>query len=130
MLVKGAIVSLYLRPKYTLYCYEFLVDLGDPFTYILQNYFADTGADCPGVSKVILKDMMTSSNGNIFRVTDHLCGEFTDDRTPHKGQWRGALMFSVICAWINGWVKNGEAGDLRRHRTQYDVTKEMAKIHR
>ena len=36
--------------------------------------------------------------------------------SPHKGQWRGALMFSLICACINGWVNNGEAGDLRRHR--------------
>ena len=42
--------------------------------------------------------------------------------SPHKGQWRGALMFSLICAWINGWVSNREAGDLRRHRTHYDVT--------
>ena len=35
--------------------------------------------------------------------------------SPHKGQWRGALMVSLICASINGWVNNGEAGDLRRH---------------
>ena len=51
---------------------------------------------------------MTSSNGNIFRVTDPLCGEFTGHRwIPRtKGQWRGALMFSLICAWINGWVNN------------------------
>ena len=42
--------------------------------------------------------------------------------SPHKGQWRGAMMFSLICAWINGWVTNGEAGDLRRHRAHYDVT--------
>ena len=41
--------------------------------------------------------------------------------SPHKGQWRGALMFSLICAWINSWVNNGEASYLRRHRTQYDV---------
>ena len=41
--------------------------------------------------------------------------------SPHKGQWRGALMFSLICVWINGWVNNGEAGDLRRHRAHYDV---------
>ena len=34
--------------------------------------------------------------------------------SPHKGQWRWALMFSLICTWINGWVNNGEAGDLRR----------------
>ena len=41
--------------------------------------------------------------------------------SPHKGQWRGALMFSLIRAWINGWVNNGEAGDLRRYRAHYDV---------
>ena len=41
--------------------------------------------------------------------------------SPHKGQWRGALMFSLICAWINGWVNNRETGDLRRHRAHYDV---------
>ena len=38
-----------------------------------------------------------------------------------KGQWRGALMFSLICTPINGWVNNGEAGDLRRNRAHYDV---------
>ena len=66
---------------------------------------------------------MTSSNGDIFRVTDHLCGEFTGPRwnSPHKGKWRGALMFSLICVSINGWVNNGVAGDLRRHRPHYDV---------
>ena len=41
--------------------------------------------------------------------------------SPHKGQWRGALMFSLICAWINGWVNNREACDLRRHHAHYDV---------
>ena len=40
---------------------------------------------------------------------------------PHKGQWRGALMFSLICVWINVWVNNCEAGDLRRYRSHYDV---------
>ena len=30
-------------------------------------------------------------------------------------------MFSLIYAWINGWVNNGKAGDLRRHRAYYDV---------
>ena len=41
--------------------------------------------------------------------------------SPHKGQWRGALMFSLICAWMNGWVNNREAGDLRGHCAHYDV---------
>ena len=42
--------------------------------------------------------------------------------SPHKGQWRGALMFSLICAWMNVWASNRDAGDLRRHRANYDVT--------
>ena len=41
--------------------------------------------------------------------------------SPHKGQWRRALMFSLICAWINGWVNNREADDFGRHRPYYDV---------
>ena len=41
---------------------------------------------------------------------------------PQKDQWRGALMFSFICVWINGWVNNRKAGDLRRYRAHYDVT--------
>ena len=42
---------------------------------------------------------------------------------------RGPLMFSLICAWIDGWVNNGEAGDLRRYRAHYDVI-EMDKYFR
>ena len=40
----------------------------------------------------------------------------------HKGRWRRALMFSLICAWMNSWVNNHKAGDMRRHRAHYDVT--------
>ena len=40
--------------------------------------------------------------------------------SPHKGQWRGALMFSLICVWINDWVNSREAGDMRRHYAHYD----------
>ena len=42
--------------------------------------------------------------------------------TPHKGQWRGALMFSLVCVWINNWVNDREAGDLRCYRGHYDIT--------
>ena len=42
--------------------------------------------------------------------------------SPHKGQWRRAFMFSLICAWITGWINNSEAGVLRRHCGHYDVT--------
>ena len=39
----------------------------------------------------------------------------------HKGHWCGALKFSFVCAWINGWVNNRKDGDLRRHRAHYNV---------
>ena len=42
--------------------------------------------------------------------------------SPHKGQWRGALMFSLICTWFNSWVNNRQAGDLRCRHAHYDVT--------
>ena len=42
--------------------------------------------------------------------------------STHKDQRRGAWMFPSICAWINGWAKNQEADDLRRHRAHYDVS--------
>ena len=61
--------------------------------------------------------MMIPSNGIIFRVTGPFWGEFIG----HKGQWRGALMFSLIWDWTNGWANNRGAGDLRRHGVHYDV---------
>ena len=73
-----------------------------------------------------VSSMMTSSNGDIFCVTGYWPFVYGIHRSPmnspHKGHWRGALMFSFICAWINGWVNYGEASDLRRHRAHYDVT--------
>ena len=42
--------------------------------------------------------------------------------SPHKGQWRGPLMFSFKCARMNAWVNNREARDFRRHPAHYDVT--------
>ena len=41
---------------------------------------------------------------------------------PVEFQWRRALMFSLICARINGWGNNPDAGDLRLYHDHYDVT--------
>ena len=69
---------------------------------------------------VIYRNTMTSSNGNIFRVTGPLCWEFTGPGELPT-QRPVTRMLSLICVWINGWVNNHEAGDLRRHRGHYDV---------
>ena len=71
------------------------------------------------LSKNLRKLKMTSSNGNWPFV---LGIRRSPVNYPHKSQWCGALMFSFICAWMNGWVNNREAGCLRRHRAHYDVT--------
>ena len=66
--------------------------------------------------------MITSSNGNILRVTGRVTGIHQwPVNSPHKGQWRRALMCSFIGAWINDWVNNREDGDLRLHHAHYDV---------
>ena len=43
-------------------------------------------------------------------------------KSPHNGRWCGALMFSLICAWINGWVNNREADDLTCYNPHCNVT--------
>ena len=67
---------------------------------------------------------MTPLSGNIFRVSSHLCGEFTGPRWNPRTKASEAELwfFSLICVWINGWVNNRKAGDLRRHRAHYDVS--------
>ena len=59
---------------------------------------------------------MTSSNGNIFCITGHLCSKFTGHRwiPCTKASDVELWCFSLICTWINGWINNHEAG--------YDVT--------
>ena len=57
-----------------------------------------------------------------FRVTGPLCGEFIGlSEFPTQRPVARTLMFSLICVWINGWVNNREAGDLRRHWGRCDV---------
>ena len=66
---------------------------------------------------------MTSLSGNIFRVTGPLCGEFTGHRwiPLTKASDVGLWCFLWSAPWINDWVNNREAGDLRHHRAHYDV---------
>ena len=57
-----------------------------------------------------------------FSASPAICaGKRSPVNPAHKGQWRGALMLSLVGAWIYGLVNNRDAGDLRRHRAHYDV---------
>ena len=67
--------------------------------------------------------MMTSSNGNISALWPFVSGfHRCPVESSHKDQWRGALVFSLICAWTNGCASNRDAGDLKRHHVHYGVT--------
>ena len=67
--------------------------------------------------------MTTSLKGTIFRVPGLLRGESTGHRwIPLTEASNAALIFSLICAWINCRANNREAGDLICHHVHYDVT--------
>ena len=91
--------------------------INDPVQHIITSRWAESW-------------LMTSSNGNIFRVTGHLCGEFTGHRWIPRTKASDAELwfFSLICACINGWVINRKAGDSRRHHTHYEVTVMITKM--
>ena len=64
--------------------------------------------------------MMTwSSTGSIFRVTGPLCVNMSPVNSSHGGQWRSALVFSLMCA--NSWENHRVSSDFRRYRAHYDV---------
>ena len=92
----------------------------DIFVFPVNLLSTKTDVWCHSMHFPFEYHMMTSSNGNIFSVTRPLWGAPVN--SPHKGQWRGALVFSLICAWGNGWANLRDAGDLRRNLAHYAVT--------
>ena len=74
------------------------------------------------VTQIFIQWMMTSSSGNIFRVTGHLCGEFTGPG-EFPTQRPVARSFDVFFDLrVNKRLsKHSWAGDLRRYRVHYDV---------
>ena len=98
------------------------------YPFILPEFYPNAKAEqlskCQWIDP---EHMMTSSNGKFFPVTG-LCVRRihrSPVNSPHKGQWRGALMVSLICAC--GWVNNRDFGELRRHRAHYYVTVMVSK---
>ena len=72
---------------------------------------------------VVLCDSLVDPHDDVIKSFSTLlvpCEGWPVD-SPHKGQWRGTLRFSLICAWTNGWTNNRDAGDLRRHDAHCDL---------
>ena len=96
------------------YCFE---NIGDGINeYSLKANWICCCLDNPGYTNTWWRHQMETASALLA-----LCAG-NSPVTAHKCQWRGALMLSLICARINGWLNNREAGDLRRHRAHYDVT--------
>ena len=85
---------------------------------------------CQGnTTDINLPGILASSNDDVVKCKQFPCYwpfvrgiHWSPVNSPHKGQRCGALMFSLICAWTNGWANHRDIGDLRRHHTHYDVT--------
>ena len=80
-------------------------------------------SNCPEIHSILLKYLFRApvSYATVIIHDDvikckHFPRYWPPVNSPHKGQWRGAVMFSLICAWMNGWVNTRKAGDLRRNR--------------
>ena len=102
------------------------------WTHIKNRYLGHTRCNGPQVNtkwphwwSVIIG----SGNGQVWennRWSTYICRHIPHMKLWYRvlfflKVWRGALMFSLICVWINGWVNNREAVDLRRYRGHYDV---------
>ena len=75
------------------------------------------GLDLPSASSWWRHQMETfSALLTICAGNSPVPGEFPAQRPVTR-----SFDVSLICARINGWVDNSEAGDLRRHRVHYDV---------
>ena len=100
--------------------------IGSVFTVYLPSWY-DNFIDWAD-HEISWFHMMTSSNENFPRYWPFVRGIHRSPAgSPHKGQWRGSLMFSLVCGWTNGWVNSRDSGDLRRHRAQYDVIQMILK---
>ena len=88
-------------------------------SWILVNIWSDNGLFQDGTKSSSWRNQMET----FFALLAHCEGNPpVTGGFPHKGQWRRALMLSLICAWTNGRANNRDACDLRRHRANYDVT--------
>ena len=93
----------------------------DVYTIVFSTQL-QTGWQLAWVSSIVLS--WWRHQKEIFSALLAICAgnSSVPGEVPHKGQWRGALMFSLIWIWINGWVNNREADDLRHHDAHYNVS--------
>ena len=93
------------------------------YTFYTTEWFIALLWKIPDISATIYHIRWWRHQTETFSALQAICAGIhrSPVNSPHKGQWRGALMFSLTSAWINGWVNNGQAGDWRCHRAHYDA---------
>ena len=92
--------------------------------HFLQSKYVQCHTIMQDCALLCRRCIMTSSNGNIFRITGPWWGESNGHQRIPLTRASGAELsyFIFICAWTSsGWANNRDAGDLRRHRAHYDV---------
>ena len=112
----------------------------DTFSYICVYYFSfqdnATGIWTLTSQRLLIKHLLLKHNktkqwyhNDIIEWKHFLCNWTfvweiyrSSMNFPHKSQWRGALVFSLICAWTNCCLNNRYDGDLSRDCAHYDAT--------
>ena len=74
-----------------------------------------------GITVKLLTPTTKNKPANVFQYIEYCVICSTNESTTVTWLLLGALVFSLICAWTNGWVNNRGACDLRRHCAHYDV---------
>ena len=83
----------------------------------LKNKYVLSGTKLFVFSSPWWRQMETFSAPQVLCAGNHR----SPVNSPYKCQWRGALVFSLIPAWTNGWVNKRFISDLRHHYAHYDV---------
>ena len=103
-------------------------NLSQTFSLWLGTAPCQLSALYPGISAAAGKLSPTNDDVIKWKFFPHywpfVCGNspVTPVNSPHKGQWRKALTFSLISStWTNSWTNNEDTGDLKCHCAHYDV---------
>ena len=88
--------------------------------YIAQQWYSATAS--------LTQAMMTSSNGNISRVTGHLCGEFTGPRWIPHTKTSDAELWCFLWSW-GWWLETLSCSLWRQSNEANVVTTVLADAH-
>ena len=101
-------------------------DIKGPHYLIFENdgFPSQNATNADGVPMLCSRNTCWRHQMETFSALLALCAKNSPvtDEFPSQGPVTRSFGVSLIRSWINGWVNNREAGDVRRHRAHYHVS--------